>query len=332
MSPTDLDDRIHQVVSHLADGAPEPTPFADIRSHQLSPERSAERTRRRGSLVAAAAGLALVLAITGVVVWLGSSHDSSRDPAPAGALTVDHEVVEYDQTIDATCISGTRQETGSADTMRVEVWGSSALHRYRMDVHYPDGSSRSQLFVGDAYYPSEIGTRGSPLGHQFQCNGGVGLFAIEPGQGSLFTLNPIAPLPTFPDGPHIVNTWLQYADVGTPIPGEHADATGRPAKLWRQTTTGYQESTSGAVRRATTELMEWLVAGRKVLERRTRDELDGGGSVTTRAVLVARDSVSVDADFFDTSAYPDRLPGIERPNTASVGSVSPPTTTISPQP
>lgn len=152
MTPTGLDDRIRVLIHDIADAAPAPLPFAELDADRSAHDRPADRSRRRAALVAAAAGLALILAITGAIVWLRSDDNTVRVPAARNLVPVIHEVVDYAEHGTFTCPNGPPQITGRFDRMRLESWGSAQLGRFRTHVTYPDGSTRDRMIEGAPTY------------------------------------------------------------------------------------------------------------------------------------------------------------------------------------
>ena len=298
MTPTDLDDQIRDVVVTLARSAPEPMAFGNVVSRQTSARRSAERSPRRG-VVAATLAFGLVAAIVGSVLWLqpgGSRHPASSDTRP-----VVHEVVEYSQRADITCPTGTPDVTGQFDRMTFETWGDEANGKYRMQVTYPDGTTRDVLNIGSPYYPERIFTRGVIKGRQLGCNESVGTLQYEPGQGSIWSLKPLTAIPHTADGETKVP---QYDDLGIEVPGVHKDSRGRLATLWRQTVTGATGIEGGAIY-GVRQVTEWFVdpSSHRVMEQRWHEHLDQIGDAWSVRTLLRRDTVARNPGLFADAGY-----------------------------
>lgn len=300
MTPTDLDDRIRTLVHDIADTAPAPLPFTDLDDGQTARERPAERSRRRGPLVAAAAGLALILAITGVVA-LVRPGPSTRPTTPADGGLPTHELIEYSQSTQVRCADGTDAKlTGAFDRMTFETWADPAIHRYRMRVTYPDASTRDVIAVGNPWFPAQLFVRGTVSGRELTCADFRSLGA-EPGQYAFWSLSPMAPIPDRGTGPPQV---VQYFDEGVKQPGSHADSRGRVADLWKETIGDTTISANGASHQGR-QTTEWYVdAGTgRVLERTWVNQVDGVGTFSSREVLIGADTGPATDDVFATAGY-----------------------------
>lgn len=286
MSSADLDDRIREVVAHIADSACEPMSFADILSHPMSPERSAERARSRGPLVAAAAGLALVLVITGAIMWLRSDQ-TARRTASTGTITVTHEAIEYRATPNAACDAAQPRQPGRFRESHIEVWVDRAGHRARMRTEYPDGSTRDLVTFGDGPAPDRTYTRGSELADLIGCGFNSGTF-LDPGSSPMIPTSEFAALPS---------SHLTLAS------GEHRDSQGRAAQLWTGSAPGSLEGPGYRVEETDETQLFFEPGTHRLLEQIVTTRWQTGATVTYRVTYASKEQTAVSARTFSTKGY-----------------------------
>lgn len=287
MTPTDLDDRIRTLVHDIADTAPPPLPFADVHAGRTTHGRPAERSHR-AAFVAAAAGLALILAITGAIVWLRSDQ-TARRPASTGTITVDHEVIEYRATPNAACDAAQPRQPGRFRESHIDVWVDRAGRRARMRAEYPDGSTRDLVTFGDGPVPDRTYTRGSAAADLVGCGFNSGTF-LDPGSGPLIPTSELAALPSS----HL-----------TLVSGEHRDSQGRAAQLWTGSAPGSLEGPGSRVEE-TDETQLFVEPGtHRLLEQIVTTRWQTGATVTYRVTYVSNEQTAVSARTFSTDGFRD---------------------------
>jgi hypothetical protein len=237
-----------------------------------------------------------VAVIVGVLVWLrvDDRTQTLNTAGPATGITVEYERADFSEHAELTC-PGATLDTGSRQAT-FETWADQAGRRWRNTVTYPDGTTRDLIVTGNPAYPDHGATRGDVRGATLGCAGGELMLVTEPGQGSLYSLNP--PPPAGGRSPV-----LSYSDLGTHVAGDHADSHGRPAELWRQTVTG--TISDGTQSHNVTQTTDWYVdsSTKRVLEQSFTNQVDGIGTATSTTTLIAATTITVPAEFFDEAGY-----------------------------
>jgi len=295
----ELDERLRYAVVAMVANAPPPRPFphspAVGHAHGLAEEgdQIVPNKSNRGRLLLV--GVALALAVAGGwAAWRVAARPGPVDTVGAG-LVVSHEVVAYEQSFDLTCPGGEVNVTGLFDTMVFESWASQDLGRWRQVVRYPDGSQRSLVATQSPWYPVELFTSGELQGQQIGCPPQNNLLN-EPGQGSWFSLNPMAEIPNIPGSPE--PAVQSYSDLGRLVDSNAVGPDGRPAELWQAVVDGTygSESGGGTIR----QVDEWLVdpVDDRVLRRSHSQDYEGLGEVRWTARLISSEPATVDYGFF----------------------------------
>jgi len=303
MNDQELDNLLRHEVMQRVDAAPEARKFADLADleHQTATRVwPVDEPGRR--LWLAAASAAFVVLLGGA--WWSLQHNKQIDVTSTG-VSVLHEVISYEQTLDLSCPN--QEITGDFDEMTVEVWGSPELGRWRRETTYPDGSTATLILTGSPYYPIDSVIDGANRGRNIVCTD-LGIWWGAVNGDALGSLNPMAPSPLAPGGGRAV---LSFSDLGERVPGEFRTSDGTPAELWRAVTEGTQSS-GGSVGQVV-QIDEWFVerGTSKVLERTFRQEVEGLGKIVTRSRLLESGSVTVPIDFFES----DLLPAIDQNST-----------------
>ena len=288
MTSTELDDRIRALVHGIADAAPTPRAFGDVHTRQATHGRPAERSRRRGPLVAAAAGLALILTITGTIVLLRSDQ-TARRPASTGTIRVTHEVIEYRATPNAACDTAQRRQPGRFRESHIDVWVDRAGRRARMRTVYPNGSTRDLITFGDGPIPDRMYTRGNELADLIGCGFGSGTF-LDPGSGPRIPTAELAAM----QSSHL-----------TLVPGEHRDSHGRAAQLWTGSAPGSLEGPGFHVDE-TDETQLFVEPGtHRLLEQIVTTRWQTGATVTYRVTYISKEQTAVSVVTFSTDGFRD---------------------------
>ncbi len=288
MNDNELDDLVRGEVLRRIDAAPQPHPFVELGRGPAPVVRPEQRSNGRRWLAVAAA----VVVVASVGSWWARNLGGDVEVAATG-ISVLHEVTTYEQSVDVDCVDVVT--SGEFDEMRIEVWGSPELERWRQVITYPDGSTATLLVSGSPYYPTGTVTEGIDRGRTVDCRNGIGQAA--PSIDAFTSLNPIGPIPVAPGGGPAVPS---YSDLGERVPGEHQTSDGTPAELWRQVIDG--SSVSDGTQRRLVQTDEWFVepGTGTVLERSYSQQADGIGTVGYRLRLVEFSSVTVASDFFDS--------------------------------
>jgi len=231
-------------------------------------------------------------------------------------VSVLHEVISYEQSLDLSCPN--QEVTGDFDEMTIEIWGSRELGRWRRETTYPDGSTATLLLTASPSYPIDSVTDGENRGRRIVC-ADLGIWWGALNSEALGSLNPMAPSPIAPGGGAAV---LSFADLGERVPGESQTSDGKPAELWRSVIEGSSQSSDGSVGQVL-QIDEWFVepGTSKVIEYNYREEIEGLGKIVTRSRLLESGSVTVPIDFFESDLLPaidQNVPETQRAAPASI--------------
>ena len=304
MNDDDLDAKIRRLVRAVAEAAPEVPPPPDVGDSAVGARSSSvsgsqrERVRRQATgarlfgVVVAVVAVVIAGALALIVDPWGGRSDRVETAGP-GEL-VRHEVIVYAQEYEVDCPVGEPELAGSFDEMTFEAWGSEQLGRYRHTVRYPDGATRSVVSEGVPWQPKAVFTDGVVAGRAVSCEG-IGVLVSEPGQGAVFSLNPLTS-----DASARELTVPAYG-YRAELVGDGVDALGRVGELWRRESRALTVLDGQQV--SIDETSEWVIeAGSgQALERRQHDELAGVGRISWRATLVRSDQVPLTDDLFDTA-------------------------------
>lgn len=306
MSMTDLSDR--EITAQLRDWADDlaatVAPFEPAPSVLPPSTYTTRRPRLRRRVLLAAAVVVLIAATIAVRYQL---HGSSTAVTATGSGYVLYERVQYHQSEDLACPGSVRN--GRYDDATFETWGDQTRKRWRTRVTYPDGTTSDVIAFDSPWYPTELYERGNTLGASYDCPG-IGTLVIGSGHGSIYSLNPLAPLPSFNDipgsqpvqhPPGYPSPVLTYRELGQQVAGDHIDSQGRSAQLWRQTITGY----GGNDNRPLTQTTDWYVdaATGRVLEETFTDDVTNYAVAHSTWTLVTSGTTTVPDNFFDIEGF-----------------------------
>jgi hypothetical protein len=224
----------------------------------------------------------------GVVRLLQSTESGTT--SDAGLVTVRHQLVEFTLIANLSC---DRAVGSGMSTMRIETWADFRGGRFRQLATYSDGSVRDRIALGDLNYPSETYASGQSALPVPMC--GDDLLGGDPTSGpTVMFFNPPTESPNTPG----------YRELGTIVPGEHADSSGRPALLYREVIEGVgvaDDATEFQVHQAT----DWYVdeATGAVLERTFEQTGAGRYEVLQVMLVIADDVAEIDPATFSTDHY-----------------------------
>ena len=269
-----------------------------------------------------------VAAVVGLVIVV--NRDGPTSTGPAVPIEVHHTRIEFTLAGQLECKTPI-DTAGTFATMVIDTYSNRSGRQWRNQVTYPDGSTRDLVATGSAVYPSGLYERGHYRGSTLGCvgpNAEPFVLGAEPGQGGFYTLNVSDELAA--DERPLV---LGFREQGTRVEGDHVDSRGRPTELWEQHVNGFAGYGSDA-NFAVAQITSWWVDptnGGTVTERRYTDTVAQLGSVTETATLVADETTTVPAGFFDVTDYRhlDPVPrptNINVPADATVPSPVPPST------
>ena len=292
---SEFDERLRRLVRTIGEAAPPPPSVPDALQ---TPRR---RVLWRGPLVAAAAfGLAIL--VLGVVRrFLSPGGDATG--TTTGLVTVRHQVIDVTLVADLSCDQAVGAGTS---TLRIETWADFPGGRFRQLATYQDGSVRDRIALGDPNYPTEtyaIGQSGLVVP---VC--GSDLLAYDPTAGpDVLFFNPPTEPPNIPG----------YRELGTIVPGDYIDSTGRPALLYRQIIDGYAVHDDGT-EIPLHQVTDWYVdpATGDVLERAFEQTEADRYDVRQIMVVTSDEVTEADPAMFATDDYQlewsgdDAIPGL----------------------
>lgn len=282
-----LDRELRHVTALLARSAPEPPPLPMPGVRPVSPSRL-EPARYRWLAAAAAA----VLVVGGVGWWLVSRADPVQPVATEGAV-IAHQQIRWSQEVELSCEGGSEVGVHAA---QVDVFVDTAGQRVRQRVISPDGAVRDQIWEGPADEPTRRFERGASTYAAPTCPD-WGLVASDDTRGLMGRL---AAPPDFTPG----DADGRRRSI---VPGEHADDIGRSAELLREESDGLAQLDDGGASAGVPfhQTFDWYVepdSGR-LLQSRTREEVEGVSTVTTTMVVITDDEVAMTPGLFDTDGY-----------------------------
>ena len=294
MTTTQWAPQIARAMHELSNAAPAPPTAASLRDRETPASRS---PRVAVTLAAAAITAATVVGLAVVM----DRDDKTSVSGPSPAVDVTHTQIEIALAGELECDTPI-DTTGSFATMVVDTYSDRTGRQWRNHVTYPDGTTVDLIATGSAAYPTGLFQRGNYRGSSLGCLGPNEerfVLAGDPTPGGFFTLNLSDELS--PDERPFV---LSLDEVAVSVDGEYVDSLGRPSQLWEQRiegTAGYTVANHDVL-----QITNWWVSsadGRTVTERRFSNTVDQLGSATETLTLVANETITVPADFFDTMGY-----------------------------
>lgn len=286
-----LADRIQKMVRAIGEASPEPPPFP---SGQQTPARHS-RIANRSTAVVALISFATVAAVASLAALLLRGPEDQLMPAstaPAQTVLVLHQVFEYRQTADLSCVGDVVSESGEFDSMTIELWSDREGRRFRQQITYPDGSTRDVIALGHPIYPREAYARGKPGGRTIGCGGFENLLYDPSDSIGVLTFNlPLEPVP------------LGYTELGAQVVGDHTDSEGRPSDLYEEVMEG--SIGEGEASRPLSQTTSWYVNPDTgdVLEVAYRQTIDQVGTVSRTTTLVSQGEAVVAEALFDVDGY-----------------------------
>jgi hypothetical protein len=307
---TDLETQLRRYASDVLDRHVKPAKASQAAEQRHALNEEPRPRRRIRVLASVTVGVVAVSAITAWLMMRTGSDDprvavGAREPtasAPDGRVV--REVIDYTQSAEITCPSGSPSVEGTFDQMRFEIWGSEAMGRWRQTVTYPDGSTRDLILVDSPTSPTVSYTRGVTLGRTYSC-AGVGAVLHASGQDSVAALNPVG-VSSRARMPPV----REYRTLGAErVAGTYTDSRERTVELWRRTSDAFT-SVDGE-QRPLRQTREWFVdpASDRVLERRFAESIEGIGTVSSTSTLLARGRVKPPRELFDTTGYVETIEG-----------------------
>ncbi|MEE9206387.1 MAG: hypothetical protein V3U50_05330 [Acidimicrobiia bacterium] len=282
----DFDDRLRQLVRTIGEAAPPPPQVPDL-------PPPARRVSWRGPLIALAA-FAMAIVVFGVARLLFSP--GSETSGDTGLVTVRQQVVEITLVAELSC----DQPVGAGtSTLRIETWADFGGGRFRQLATYSDGSVRDRIALGDLNYPTETYAKGQSGLVVPAC--GDDLLAGDPTSGpNVMFFNPPTESPNAPG----------YRQLGTIVPGEHADSTGRPALLYSQVIDGSGVAGDGTEFQIH-QVTDWYVdeATGDVLEKTFEQTAAGRYEVLQTIVVTADEVTEIDPATLSTDSYQQEWSG-----------------------
>jgi len=296
-----LDDRIREVVHTIGESAPNPPP---LREETI---RTPPSTRRVGGPLMAVVSFVLVIGVFVGAGFLFGGQDQTpatnvtQSPSPdvtqpvattpsGGAVEVRHQIIVYEMTADLSCDDA----VGAGTTqIELETWADFTVGRFRQQATYADGSTRTKIAFGDINFPEQTFGQGQPGLVAPAC--GEDLVGGDPTGGPQITFfNPPVESP---------NT-QGYRELGTVVPGDHQDSQGRPAVVYREVIDGYASYEDG-IDHPVHQVTNWYVdeATGDILETVFSQSIGDRSDIRTSFVVLSDDTLTVDAELFDTAGY-----------------------------
>jgi hypothetical protein len=279
----DLDQRLHHLVTTIANSSPTPPTLRDIPLARRSPTG-------RGPLVAVFT-FAMVVLVFGVARWMLSLSDPVSGEPTGPMVTVRHQVIEFTISAELSCDQAVGAGTS---TLRLETWADFGGGRFRQLATYPDGSTRDRIALGDPVNPDRSYGKGEPRLVSPRC--GIDLLGGDPTDG---------PDIAFYDPPVRQPGSVGYQELGTLLAGTHRDSRDRPALLYRWVLNGGYGVSDDGTEYPIHQETEWYVdeATGHVLETTFRQTSELRYDVTHTTVIVSDEEIQVDPALFSTDGF-----------------------------